>query len=54
MRVTANISSDALVQRLQMLGRRQIDLQAEAASGQKLRTADQDPANMQRLCRRQI
>lgn len=49
MRVTANIATDALVQRLQMLGKRQLDLQSQAASGQKIRTADNDPAGMHRI-----
>lgn len=49
MRVTSNISQDALLQRIQRLGTRQLDLQTEASSGQKLRTADQDSAAMHRV-----
>jgi flagellar hook-associated protein 3 FlgL len=49
MRVTANIATDSLVQRLQMLGKRQLDLQSQAASGQKIRTADNDAAGIHRV-----
>jgi flagellar hook-associated protein 3 FlgL len=49
MRVTANAYSNALIEQLNSLSLRQSRLQAEAATGQKLRLPEDDPAGMRRV-----
>jgi flagellar hook-associated protein 3 FlgL len=49
MRVTANAYSSALIEQLNTLALRQTKLQAEAATGQRLRLPEDDPAAMRRV-----
>lgn len=49
MRVTANTFNNALVEHLSRLALRQNRLQAQAATGQRLRLPEDDPAGMRRV-----
>jgi flagellar hook-associated protein 3 FlgL len=49
MRVTSTIFPDTLIQQLGLLAQRQQQLQAQAATGQRVRNPEDDPAAMRRV-----
>src|SRR5262245_4340084 len=48
MRVTSNSFTDSFVNQLNLLSSRQARLQQQAATGQRIRAPEDDPAGMQR------